>query len=156
MNIRDIIQWGSLFTLFGFDQISKGIAIDTLVQNDLVITSFFRFHLTFNQGIAFSIPMPMSVLLFLTALFLGGLVWWFLSQKPLKWESWGLVFLIAGGLGNFIDRLLRGEVVDFLSFWSFPVFNMADMYINVGIAFLVWANISEYKKKYFLNTKKTD
>ncbi len=106
------------------------------------------FHLTYviNTGAAFSF-------------FRGGVNWlrwlslavslglmalaWFGSKMKLT-EQLGYGFILAGALGNGIDRFLFGHVVDFLDFRliQFPVFNLADVFINVGIIFLLIASFS--------------
>ena len=101
------------------------------------------FHLTFvtNKGAAFS-------------LFSGG-VWWLrwlslivslalmaialFGPKMARWDQAGYGFILSGALGNGLDRFLSGEVVDFLDFRliRFPIFNLADVFINVGIICLL-------------------
>jgi signal peptidase II len=56
-----------------------------------------------------------------------------------RWEQVGYGFILSGALGNGIDRFLNGEVVDFLDFHliRFPIFNIADVCINIGIACLI-------------------
>ncbi|AFY59446.1 signal peptidase II [Synechococcus sp. PCC 6312] len=56
-----------------------------------------------------------------------------------RWEQLGYGFLLAGAMGNGVDRLLTGEVVDFLDFRliQFPIFNLADVWINIGMACLL-------------------
>jgi signal peptidase II len=68
---------------------------------------------------------------------------WFGSKMKLT-EQLGYGFILAGALGNGIDRFLFGYVVDFLDFRliQFPVFNLADIFINVGIIFLLIASFS--------------
>lgn len=56
-----------------------------------------------------------------------------------RWEQWGYGFLLAGAVGNGVDRFLTGEVVDFFDFRliNFPIFNIADICINVGMVCLI-------------------
>lgn len=103
------------------------------------------FHLTYalNKGAAFSLfsngvgwlrwlSLGVSILLLLLA--------WF-GPRLNRWEQVGYGFILAGALGNGIDRFLWGFVVDFLNFKliRFPVFNLADTFINVGLACLLIA-----------------
>lgn len=103
------------------------------------------FHLTYvtNTGAAFSLFsnngewlkwLSLAVSLGLVAL---GL--W--ANLPNRWEQTGYGLILGGALGNGIDRLLAGEVVDFLSFQliQFPIFNFADVCINMGILCLLIA-----------------
>lgn len=104
------------------------------------------FHLTYvvNTGAAFSLftqgvdwlrwlSLGVSVGLLLMA--------WF-GPKLNRWEQVGWGFVLSGALGNGIDRFILRQVVDFLDFRliKFPVFNMADVFINVGIVCLLIAN----------------
>lgn len=65
-----------------------------------------------------------------------------------KIEQWGYGFILAGALGNGIDRFLFGYVVDFLDFRliKFPVFNVADVSINLGIIFLLLSSFQRTEK----------
>ena len=70
--------------------------------------------------------------------------WW--GEKMRLTEQLGYGFILSGALGNGLDRFLFGYVVDFLDFRliNFPVFNLADVFINVGIIFLL---ISSFPQK---------
>lgn len=104
------------------------------------------FHLTYvvNTGAAFSLfTQGVDWLRWLSLAVSAGLLLmaWF-GPKLNYWEQvgWGLV--LSGALGNGIDRFVLRQVVDFLDFRliKFPVFNMADVFINVGIVCLLIAN----------------
>ena len=103
------------------------------------------FHLTYTQntGAAFSSfegMLWLFVLIF--AVFTGAIIWEF-SKKAMPFttfERWCIVAIFAGGLGNMIDRVRLGYVVDMIEveFMSFPIFNVADCFITCGcIALLV-------------------
>jgi signal peptidase II len=103
------------------------------------------FHFTYvtNTGAAFSLFSEngewlrwLSLLVSL-ALILVGL----LARFPNRWEQLGYGLILSGALGNGIDRFLNGEVVDFFDFRliRFPIFNVADVCINIGIACLIIA-----------------
>ncbi|MGB4861834.1 MAG: signal peptidase II, partial [Tepidiformaceae bacterium] len=55
----------------------------------------------------------------------------------------GLAFMLGGAVGNLIDRVKDGEVVDFIKVPNFPAFNVADSAITIGVALLVWAMLRE-------------
>lgn len=127
--------------LVGLDQITKQLAENFLVNETIFFTDWFRLLLTYNEGIAFSLPFPQLGLMVLTIGFL-----WFFSQKiwpdfQTTWQRWAGVFVMAGAIGNLIDRMSYGSVIDFVSFWSFPIFNVADICISVGVAGLLWSEI---------------
>lgn len=101
------------------------------------------FHFTYvtNTGAAFSLFANGSGWLrWLSLAVSAGLMAmaWF-GPKMNRWEQAGFGFILGGALGNGIDRFVSGEVVDFLDFRliNFPVFNLADVFINVGIACLL-------------------
>lgn len=107
------------------------------------------FHLTYvrNTGAAFSFfrggaPWLRWLSLGVSA-GLVALAWW--GPKMKVTEQLGYGFILAGALGNGIDRFLVGHVVDFLDFRliGFPVFNLADVFINIGILFLLAATFRQ-------------
>lgn len=136
------------------DQLTKYWAVQIFVQpgNTLPLWAGI-FHLTYaiNTGAAFSF-------------FSGGVGWlrWLslgvsLGLIILAWrgprlqlsEQLGFGFILAGAFGNGIDRFLFGYVVDFLDFRliNFPVFNLADVFINIGIFFILLSSFNMPKLK---------
>ncbi len=106
------------------------------------------FHLTYvtNTGAAFSLFEGVDWLRWLSlAVCIGLMCLGLWGPKLRRWEQGGYGFLLGGAAGNGIDRFLHGEVTDFLDFRliQFPVFNFADVFINVGIICLfvaAWLN----------------
>lgn len=99
------------------------------------------FHLTYvvNRGAAFSMFQGEGWLRWLSLMVTLALIYYGLFGSPLRaWEQAGYGFLLGGAAGNGIDRLLMGHVVDFLDFRfiNFPVFNLADVAINIGLVCL--------------------
>ena len=144
--------WG-IIGLVGIDQASKLWALSALSESSQSVLPFFNLHLTFNTGVAFSMPIPKMAIIILTTFFLGGVVWWLFRKTSSLLEQIGLVMVLAGGIGNLLDRILRGEVIDFLSFWSFPVFNVADICITIGVCFLFWSQIKQTSNSKMTNYK---
>lgn len=103
------------------------------------------FHITYvvNTGAAFSLfPQGVIWLRWLSlAVGIGLMVMAWFGPVLSRWEQTGYGFILSGALGNGIDRFARNEVVDFLDFRliRFPVFNLADVFINVGIVCLLIA-----------------
>ncbi|NJM57208.1 MAG: lipoprotein signal peptidase [Synechococcales cyanobacterium RU_4_20] len=101
------------------------------------------FHFTYveNPGAAFSLFSGQGDWLrwLSLAVSLALAVWVWLSPRLNRWEQWGYGFIFSGAFGNGIDRFATGRVVDFLDFRliHFPVFNVADVMINVGIVCLL-------------------
>ena len=96
------------------------------------------FHLTYviNTGAAFSLFQGGVWLRWISLIVSAGLVFVGLKVKGLsRWDQLGFGFLLSGAAGNGLDRFLEGHVVDFLDFRliNFPIFNVADVFINVGL-----------------------
>ncbi len=134
------------------------IALDQLVK--LYIVSDFKLgqvksfiphlvSLTYlqNTGAAFSMLENQQWLFTLvTCLVIGGAVYYLIKHlNASKWMLAGLTLVIAGGLGNFIDRIRQGFVVDMfhLDFINFAIFNVADSYLTVGVVVLLLAMLKE-------------
>ncbi|MGX7111381.1 signal peptidase II [Gemella cuniculi] len=128
------------------DQLSKNFIVNnfTLGESKELIANFFSITSHRNRGAAWGI-MQDSRLFFLvvTIIFLAILSYYLFSQrgKLTNLDKCTFALIYAGAIGNFMDRLIRFEVVDFLDFkifgYDFPIFNLADCFICVGVAFLV-------------------
>ena len=126
------------------DQITKYIVVqnfDTIGDTVPIWDQVFHFTYVKNTGAAFSFFQGgVGWLRWLSLLVSLGLMAmaWFGSRLQTN-EQLGYGFILAGALGNGIDRFLFGYVVDFLDFRliNFPVFNLADVSINIGIFFLL-------------------
>lgn len=138
--MKNIVLW--IVGLIGVDQGTKWLARESL-DVPVQVTEWFDLHLAFNKGVAFSLPVSGWLLIVLT---IGFVVWFwhhvFWSQnRTSKVEEWAAVFIISGAIGNLIDRVWFGQVTDFLSFWSFPIFNIADSLITVGVLLMIWSEM---------------
>jgi signal peptidase II len=115
----------------------------TIGQSIPVISGIFHITYIENPGAAFGILANHRVLfLLLTIVITGIMVYLYLSlrnKKSLAALSLGLV--ISGAAGNFIDRFLRGTVTDMFDFQIWPIFNIADICICIGIAILCYVLI---------------
>ncbi|MGL4503782.1 MAG: signal peptidase II [Planktothrix sp.] len=110
------------------------------------------FHLTYvtNTGAAFSLFSNGGILWLrwlslLVSLGLMAMAWF--GPRLQRWEEVGYGLILGGALGNGIDRFVSGHVVDFLDFRliNFPVFNLADISINIGIWCLIIATFTQLK-----------
>ena len=126
------------------DQISKILISSNLALGEsLNLLPFLHFTLIHNTGIAFSIfdeggDISRWLLVIAVSGILTYLLFLLYKKTPKnQLELISLIFIISGGLGNLVDRLFLGYVVDFVHVfyqdYSFYVFNMADSYITVGI-----------------------
>ena len=129
--------------LIAFDQMTKVIAVKGLSGGKHVplIPGVLELTLVQNRGAAFGILQDKRwVFLVVSSVAIVALFVFFLRKRdslhPLA--RWGIVLVIAGGLGNMIDRVLMGYVVDFVDFVliHFAVFNAADSFVTVGAALL--------------------
>ena len=126
------------------DQLAKHWAVNALAD-DRVIDVFWtlRFNLAFNSGMAFGRGTGFGPVIAVVAT--GVLVWLLVSLRSegSKLSAFGMGCVIGGAVGNLIDRFfrgdawLRGPVVDFIDFQWFPIFNIADIAINVGAVALI-------------------
>lgn len=100
------------------------------------------FHITYiqNTGAAFSILRghTYGLILITVAITIGILIYLYKLRKTAYWSLMlSLSLIVAGGVGNIIDRLSLGYVVDFLDLRVWPIFNLADIYVCTGCALLV-------------------
>ena len=127
----------TLIILFvGIDQTTKWLAEYLLkyLQTVTVIPSILSFDLVHNYGAAYGILQHQRTFLLVISfiVIIGGLFF----QKSIiqsKFSLYGLLFLLAGALGNGIDRLFLGYVIDFINIKIFPVFNFADVFIDIAV-----------------------
>lgn len=140
-----------IFVLFLFDQFSKRFAVATLeFFNPVdVIKSCLSFELVFNYGAAYGIFQHQRTFLLVVAItFILGLLLFSSYFIQSIYSKWAVIFLLAGAFGNMIDRLILGYVIDFIDIKLFPVFNFADIFINIAIGlFLYEALIYDRKNK---------
>ncbi|MBC3812053.1 signal peptidase II [Undibacterium aquatile] len=153
-----LIPWLGLATIIIlFDQVSK-ITITKLFAyaESLSITSFFNLTLVYNKGAAFSFLAAESgwQRYFFTAIGLiaAAYITYLLKRHSTqKLFCSALAMIMGGALGNVIDRLLYGHVIDFLDFhykeiYHFPAFNIADSAIVVGAALFILDELRRVKK----------
>lgn len=152
--MKKLISISSLLILI--DQLIKIIVSNNILLNDsiIVIKDFFNITYVRNIGAAFSILSGNRLFLILTALIALYLIYRFLI-KDNKLNIEHLItysLLIAGIIGNLIDRIFQGYVIDYLDFkifgYNFPIFNLADICIVIGCLLLI---ILTLKEEYYDN-----
>ena len=143
-----LLPWlGIALAVILLDQISKTVVIGVFQLGDSrTITSFFNLVRVHNSGAAFSFLAGASGwqrwffvgLGVAAALFI---VWMLRSHSGQRLFSWALALILGGAVGNVVDRLLHGHVVDFVQLhyggWYFPSFNIADGAITLGAILLI-------------------
>ncbi|MFD3269057.1 signal peptidase II [Paenibacillus dendritiformis] len=141
-------MWYYLIALIVFliDQGTKWIIATrlTLYEQIPVIGNFFLITSHRNTGAAFSILEDQRWFFVIVTIVVAiGIIWYMYKIRHQQGHILpiGLSLILGGALGNFLDRLLTGEVVDFLQFnfgsYTFPIFNVADMGITIGVGLVL-------------------
>ncbi len=145
------------------DQLTKWLIVSTLELNERVsvVGDFFQITSHRNTGAAFGILTGQRwFFIVITIVIVAGLVWYIRNTmaRGLRLAPLAFSLVLGGAIGNFIDRLLTGEVVDFFKFrfqfdwfgspidYTFPIFNVADMMIVIGVSLAmihVWQDKQE-------------
>ena len=135
-----------LITIF-LDQLTKWWVVNLMMTPPKIIqvTNFFDLVLVYNRGVSFGIfnnsPDWVGVVLILFAFLISiGLAFWIWHADG-KLLSCALALVVGGAVGNVLDRIQFGAVVDFLDFhvwgWHWPAFNVADAAITIGVVMLI-------------------
>lgn len=159
MNFMPISNWrwhGLALSAVLLDQASKSVITQMFTLGEQVpISSFFNLVYVLNPGAAFSFLADAGgwqryFLIVLALLVSAGLAFLLQTQRP-RYEALGLSLILGGAIGNVLDRMITGKVVDFLDFhWKgmhWPAFNLADVFISVGAWTLIWTSFREKQSK---------
>jgi len=150
MAARPAALWpwlGIALAVILLDQITKTVVLGQFEHGDsLTVTSFFNLVRVHNAGAAFSFLADAAGWQRWFFVGLGGvaavfIVWMLRRHGGQRLFAWALALILGGALGNVIDRLLHGHVVDFIQVhyggWYFPSFNVADSAITLGAILLI-------------------
>lgn len=153
------------------DQVTKGALVYLLTGNvplygrawDIIpfpymmsqVTNFFNLVFTWNPGTSFSLFRALGETAPLVIIIMTGIVIGFLGHylfnRASTYEKWPLALIVGGALGNLIDRIRFGAVIDFLDFhvggWHWPAFNVADICIAVGVGLYLLNWLINRKRK---------
>ena len=138
------------------DQMVKIWAQANIMPYEVIpVFPFFNLRLGFNTGVSFSMLSDMgrenTWALSAFALALSGLLTFWAWKSKRRVEIMGYALIVGGALGNVIDRVYLGAVVDYLDFyygdWHFPTFNGADVFINIGVLILIVDMVLEHKNQ---------
>lgn len=143
-----MIPWLTIATIIVLlDQLSKVMIAKLLAKaGHLTITSFFNLVLAYNKGAAFSFLASESgwqryMFTGISAAASLFLIYLLKRHAGQKLFCWGVALILGGAIGNLIDRVLYGHVIDFLDFhaagWHWPAFNVADSAICIGAVIFV-------------------
>ena len=138
------------------DQFTKVLIVGSFqLGESSLVTSFFNVVRVHNSGAAFSFLAGASgwqrwFFVGLGAVAAVFITWMLLRHGQQTLFAFALSLILGGAIGNVIDRLLYGHVVDFIQVhwagWYFPAFNVADSAISVGAACLIWDEIRRVRK----------
>jgi signal peptidase II len=142
-------------TVLVLDQVTKIAAqIYLPIASPVVINSYLNWFLIFNPGAAFSFLSQAGgwQRWFFTILGIAAsvVILWFLRRNTADQKlSWALSLILGGAIGNVLDRIFYGAVVDFIDVhyetWHWPAFNLADSAISVGAVLIVWSELTRPK-----------
>ncbi len=125
------------------DQASKALVVAQMYPGERIeIFSLLSLERTSNSGIAFGLAghVPSLVLILVAAAIVVVLL---LLGTQMKWRgsSIAIGLILGGALGNLLDRIFRGSVVDFIDLPHWPTFNLADVAITVGVVLLILGSL---------------
>lgn len=157
-NIKIII---GILGIVLLDQITKGILLfletgsgfatggawDVMPHPELFrhVTDFFNILFTWNPGTAFSMFRGLGdaspwIMILATGVIIG-LILYYLFARARDYERVPLAMIAGGAIGNLVDRIRFGAVIDFLDFhiggWHWPAFNVADIFVTLGVVFYI-------------------
>ena len=145
-----------LLFIFFLDRISKILILNILEETgqvDIYINSFLNFYLVWNKGIGFGLlssdqDLFYNVVTTLIILINFVIIYLLLKEKGLKYYF--LIIILGGSLGNLFDRIYYRAVPDFFDLnykgYHWFIFNVADIFITIGIILLILAELISYKK----------
>ena len=143
----------SILTL-GIDIISKQLVLNTMIEHQSIpiINNFFSITFAKNTGVAFSfLEGKVPLIIIMTSIIIVLILKYIKTTNPNKYESFCYGLILGGALGNLIDRIIYGYVIDFLDFnifgYPYPIFTLADTAIVIGIATLIILSLIESRNQ---------
>ena len=154
---KHLVDFSIVFSIFLIDRVSKLLIIgspETYEQYGISITSFLNFNLIWNEGIAFGLfsfeqKLYYNLLTIFICLITVVIIWLMLRSKG--FEKLSFIMIIGGSFGNIFDRIFYSAVPDFIDihFYNYHwfIFNVADIFITLGIISLISIEIFNSKNK---------
>ena len=151
-----LLDFSLIILIFLIDRVSKLVIIgspETYEQYGMSVTSFLNFNLIWNEGIAFGLfsfdkKIYYNLLSIFIILITIIIIWLMLKSKG--FERFSFIMIIGGSLGNIFDRIFYSAVPDFVDVhinnFHWFIFNVADIFITLGIIFLIGIEIFNDKK----------
>ena len=152
-----LIGLALLIICFALDRLTKIYILDILIDSgnvDIYINKYLNFYLVWNTGIGFGLFSSENILfynLFTLIIVIINLVILYFAFIETKIKSFFLMIILGGSLGNLFDRLYYSAVPDFIDLnyagYHWFIFNVADIFITIGIICLILSEFIFYKKK---------
>ena len=152
---KNLIIFAIIIFTFFLDLVTKNYAINNLLLNhSITINTFLNFTLAFNYGAAFSFLSDAGgwqrwFFVIFSLIVISFISYILIKDKDSEYIAYSLV--LGGALGNLYDRFLLGYVIDFIEFhydnFYWPIFNIADIAISIGIILLLYSMFSKDNKK---------
>ena len=152
---KNLIIFAIIFFTFFLDLITKNYAVNNLLLNhSVIINAFLNFTLAFNYGAAFSFLSDAGgwqrwFFVIFSMVVISFIAYILIKDKDSEYIAYSFIF--GGALGNLYDRFLLGYVIDFIEFhynnFYWPIFNIADIAISIGIILLLYSMFSKDNKK---------
>lgn len=162
--LRDcMLHMAFLIVVLVVDQLTKWWARTTLPGAPVIVwKDVFSFRLIYNTGASFGIfqgkTLALTIFSIVGMLAIAGFYFWLPKEKKMRPMRLTLTAIVAGGIGNIIDRIWMGKVTDMISFdlINFPVFNVADIGVTCGAIVMCALWIFYYKDEDFSKWKKSN
>ena len=154
---KHLVDFSIIIFIFLIDRVSKSLIIsspETYEQYGISVTTFLNFNLIWNEGIAFGLfsfdeKLYYNFLTIFICLITVVIIW--LMFRSSGFEKLGFIMIIGGSLGNIFDRIFYSAVPDFIDLhinnFHWFIFNVADIFITIGIIFLICFEIFGKKTK---------
>lgn len=144
-NVLKVFVWGVALAIA--DQLLKKLFSGTMQLGESIPVLPGIFHLTYiqNPGAAFGLFENQTLFFIVIAAFLLAFLAFAYKELAAQgiWVRFGMSLLAGGAVGNLLDRVRFGAVIDYLDFRIWPIFNLADIGICLGAALIVWGLLRE-------------
>ncbi|MFV0288036.1 MAG: signal peptidase II [Mycoplasmatales bacterium] len=145
-----IKEMALIIVLVGIDQMLKIIIDNTLNLGQIIkIVPSIQLTKLYNYGVSFSFLANKTYLII--AITIIAIIYLFILKKSYmnKYINLGINLVIAGGIGNLIDRLVYNYVIDYIKvdFFNFPIFNLADILVSLGFIIIIIAYLLTKEEK---------
>lgn len=140
-----------IFILILSDQLTKKLAVKYLMGKESIdlIGNYLKLNYVENYGAAFGIFQNKKIFLItISSFILIGIIIYFIKTKNTKITKISLALIVGGAIGNLIDRIRLGYVIDFIDvvfgkLYDYPVFNLADSFVFIGTVILIYVIFTE-------------